>query len=67
MRGGELARLILGNVDLDSAYLTVKQQVVPVDNQLVEADLKANVSRRTIDLDERTVAVLCGYRRSQLA
>ena len=67
MRRGELVGLVWENVDLDSARLTVNQQIVSVDYQLIETDLKTEASRRTIDLDERTVAVLRGHRKKQLA
>ena len=66
MRRGELAGLVWENVDLDSARLTVDQQIVSVDYQLIESDLKTESSRRTINLDEQTVAVLRRHRRRQL-
>ena len=66
MRRGELAGLTWHNADLDAARLTVSQQIVSVDYQLIESDLKTEASRRTIDLDDRTVAELRRHRRRQL-
>ena len=66
MRRGELAGLTWRNVDLDSARVTVNRQVVSVDYKLIVDDLKTETSRRTIDLDDHTVAVLRRHRRLQL-
>ncbi|MCP4309346.1 MAG: site-specific integrase [bacterium] len=66
MRRGELAGLRWRNVDLDAARLTVNQQVVSVEYELIEDDLKTASSRRTIDLDDQTVAMLRRHRRHQL-
>ena len=66
MRRGELAGLPWSNVDLDAARLTVNQQIVSVQYKLIEGDLKTPTSRRSIDLDPRTVAELRRNRRRQL-
>lgn len=66
MRRGELAGLRWRNVDLDAARVTVNQQVVSVEYELIEDDLKTASSRRTVDLDEQTVAMLRRHRRQQL-
>ena len=66
MRRGELAGLPWHNVDLEAARLTINQQIVSVQYQLIESDLKTPTSRRNIDLDPRTVAELRRHRRSQL-
>ena len=66
MRRGELAGLPWRNVDLDTARLTVNQQVVSVDYKLIVDDLKTETSRRTIDLDDHTIAMLRRHRRQQL-
>ena len=66
MRRGELAGLPWSNVDLDAARLTVNQQTVSVQYRLIEGDLKTPTSRRSIDLDPRTVAELRRHRRRQL-
>ena len=66
MRRGELAGLPWRNVDLDSARLTVNQQITSVEYEATVDDLKTSTSRRTIDLDERTVVVLRKLRKRQL-
>ena len=66
MRRGELAGLPWSNVDLDAARLTVNQQIVSVQYKLIESDLKTPTSRRSIDVDPRTVAELRRHRRRQL-
>lgn len=58
MRRGEVAGLRWRNVDLEAARLTVNQQIVSVEYELIEDDLKTASSRRTIDLDEQTIAIL---------
>ena len=66
MRRGEIAGLLWHNVDLEAARLTINQQIVSVQYQLIESDLKTPTSRRNIDLDPRTVAELRHHRRRQL-
>ena len=53
------------NVDLDTARLTVSQQILSVEYEAKVADVKTSHSRRTIDLDPKTVAVLKAWRRQQ--
>lgn len=66
MRRGEVLGLTWRNVDLDKARLIVEQQVQSVEYEASVADVKTAGSRRTIDLDPRTVAVLKTWRRHQL-
>lgn len=66
MRRGEVLGLTWRNVDLDNARLVVEQQVQSVEYEASVADEKTTGSRRTIDLDPRTVAVLKTWRRQQL-
>ena len=66
MRRGEVLGLTWRNVDLDSARLVVSQQILSVEYAASVADVKTSNSRRTIDLDPRTVAVLKAWRRQQL-
>ena len=66
MHRGEIAGLPWSNDDLDAARLTVNQQIVSVQYKLIEGDLKTPTSRRSIDLDPRTVAELRRHRRRQL-
>ncbi|MFT7475367.1 MAG: integrase [Verrucomicrobiales bacterium] len=77
MRRGELLGLRWSNLDLDTRRLRVNQQIVSVEYELIEDDLKTPTSRRTIDLDERTqpprhasrsrrhLRQRCGWRRSE--
>ena len=65
MRRGEVLGLTWRNVDLDGARL-VSQQILSVEYAATVADVKTAHSRRTIDLDPRTVAVLRAWRRHQL-
>ena len=67
MRRGETASLLWHNIDLDAARLAINQQIVSVQYQLIESDLKAPTSRRNIDLDPRTVTELRRHRRHRPA
>lgn len=66
MRRGELAGLRWGDIDLDAARLTVNRQIVATGGTLRVSDLKTASSRRTVALDETTVAELRHHRRRQL-
>ena len=66
MRRAEIAGLVWRNVDLDTARLTVSQQLLSVEYKLIESDLKTPTSRRTIYLDPHTVNQLRLHRRRQL-
>jgi integrase len=66
MRRGEVLGPTWRNVDLDNARLVVSQQILSVEYEATVADVKTANSRRTIDLDPRTVAVLKAWRRQQL-
>lgn len=66
MRRGEVLGLTWRNVDLDAARLVVDQQILSVEYEARVADVKTTNSRRTIDLDPRTVAVVRAWRRHQL-
>ena len=66
MRRAEIAGLVWRNVDLDTARLTVSQQLLSVEYKLIESDLKTPTCRRIIDLDPHTVAQLRLHRRHQL-
>ena len=58
MRRGEVLGLRWGDVDLESARLSVNRSLVSVAYELHESRGKTRTARRTIDLDERTVEVL---------
>ncbi len=66
MRRGEVLGLPWRHVDLDAARLTVDQQILSVEYESMVGDVKTSNSRRTIDLDPRTVAVLRAWRKQQL-
>jgi integrase len=66
MRRGEVLGLTWRNVDVDNGRLVVEQQVQSVEYEASVADVKTAGSRRTIDLDPRTVAVLKTWRRQQI-
>ena len=66
MRRGEVLGLRWDDVDLDAARISVSHAVLNVAYELVLADVKTKTSRRTIDLDPRTVAVLRAWRKTQL-
>jgi len=65
-RRGEVLGVPWRNVDLDAARLVVDQQILSVEYGTSVADVKSTNSRRTIDLDPRTVAMLRAWRRQQL-
>ena len=66
MRRGEVLGLRWRDVDLDARRLSVHQAVISVAYALQIADVKTGTSRRTIDLDPRTIAVLRSWRKQQL-
>ncbi len=66
MRRGEVLGLRWDDVDLDAARISVRHAVLNVAYELVVADVKTRASRRTIDLDPRTVAVMRAWRKAQL-
>ncbi len=62
MRRGELLGLAWSDVDLDAGTVRVRQQL-GLDGQLVA--VKTERSRRIVDLDDETVAVLRAHRKAQ--
>jgi integrase len=66
MRRGEVLGLRWKDVDLASRRLSVRQAVISVAYDLQVADVKTGSGRRTIDLDNRTIAVLQSWRKLQL-
>ena len=65
MRRGEVLGLRWKDIDLETARLSVQQALVNVAYRLELADVKTHAGRRTIDLDERTIAVLREHRLRQ--
>ena len=66
MRRGEVLGLRWDDIDLDAARLSVRHAVLNVAYELVIADVKTPTSRRTIDLDRRTIDVLRQWRQVHL-
>lgn len=66
MRRGEVLGLTWRNIDLETARLSVTQTVLAPEYQITVSDVKTPHSRRTIDLDPRTVAVIRAWRKRQL-
>lgn len=66
MRRGEVLGLTWKAIDFDNARLSVAQTVTAPDYKIVVSDVKSAHSLRTIDLDERTIAVLRSWRKRQL-
>jgi integrase len=65
MRRGEVIGLRWSDVDLDGSRLQVRQSVTTVDNRPVVDAPKTKRSRRSLALDEGTVAALRAHRRRQ--
>lgn len=65
MRRGEVLGLRWGDIDFDSARLSVRQALVSVAYDVHVSDVKTSAGRRTIDLDEGTIAVLEAWRASR--
>lgn len=66
LRRGELCGLRWDDLDLDAGRLTVRHTLVVVNGQVVEGIPKTARGRRTLDLDEVTVAALRAHRKAQL-
>jgi integrase len=66
MRRGEILGLRWQDVDLDVARLSVRQTIVNVAYEIKVAEPKTARSRRSIALDQHTVAVLRAWRKVQL-
>jgi len=68
LRRGEVCGLRWANVDLDAARLHGRHQINMADGKMDHAEHpKSDRSRRTIDLDAATVAVLRRHRADQAA
>jgi len=66
MRRGETLGIRWEDIDLQHKRLSVRQAVLNVAYKVVVADVKTPMSRRTVDLDPRTIAVLKQWERDQL-
>jgi integrase len=66
LRREELAGLQWGDIDLDAGTLSVRRARTQVDGKPILKGPKSAASRRTIDLDAETVAVLRRWKVAQL-
>ena len=66
MRRGEVLGIRWEDIDLEGMRLSVSQAVLNVAYKIEISDVKTQTSRRTVDLDPRTVAVLKAWRKTQL-
>ncbi len=66
LRRGELCGLRWVDVDLDAGTVSVRHTVISVCGKPVHGDVKTSRSRRVVDIDPTTVAVLRAWRRTQL-
>jgi integrase len=66
MRRGEVLGLRWTDVDFDAATLSIRRSVSCTGYQVHTTPTKTRTSRRAIDLDQRTVAVLRDWRHDQL-
>ncbi len=65
MRRGEVAGIRWNDVDLDARRLSVRRSVTCTGYQVPITPTKTRTSRRTVDLDPRTVGVLADWRAAQ--
>lgn len=66
MRRGEVLGIRWDDIDLDGMRLSVNQAVLNVAYKIEISDVKTQTSRRTVDLDPRTVSVLKAWHKTQL-
>ena len=66
LRRSELAGLQWGDLDLERGVLSVKRARTHVDGKTITKGPKSAASRRTVDLDTETVAVIKRWRATQL-
>lgn len=66
LRRSELCGLQWPDVDLEAAVLSVRRARVEVDGKVITKGPKSSASRRILDLDEHTVAVMKQWKIAQL-
>lgn len=66
LRRGELCGLRWADVDLEGSRLTVRRAITTIGHRPVAGDVKSARSRRSIDVDPVTMAVLRSHRTAQL-
>jgi integrase len=67
MRRGEVLGLRWTDIDLDAASLSIRRSVSCTGYQVHTTPTKTRTSRRAIDLDQRSVAVLRDWQHQQFA
>ena len=67
MRRGELAGLRWSDIDVDHHRLSIRRSVSCTGYSVHVTPTKTRTSRRCIDLDARTIAVLMAWRDDQAA
>jgi integrase len=65
MRRGEILGLRWTDVHFDEARLSIRQALISVAYEMQVSDVKTGAGRRSIDLDDRTLAVLRQWRKAQ--
>ncbi len=65
MRRGEVLGLRWSDIDLDASTLSIRRSVSCTGYQVHTTATKTRTSRRSVDLDETTVAVLRNWRQRQ--
>jgi len=65
MRRGEVLGLRWGDVDFDTAHLSVTRSLISVGYELHETRGKSRTARRAINLDPRTIDVLHSWRQQR--
>lgn len=65
MRRGEVLGLRWSDIDLDASTLSIRRSVSCTGYQVHTTPTKTRTSRRSVDLDTTTVAVLCAWRHRQ--
>jgi integrase len=66
LRRGELCGLRWSDVDLDAGTISVRQAITVVRGKASVSDVKSKRSRRVLDIDAGTIAVLRALRKTQL-
>jgi integrase len=67
MRRGELIGMRWSDVDLARRQLSIRNNRVQAGNRIVENAPKTKSGRRVLDLDDRTIGALLGWKASQEA
>ena len=66
LRRGELCGLRWADIDFDGSRLTVRRTITTIHHQPHIGDVKSARSKRAIDIDPATLAMLKAHRKAQL-